>query len=96
MSKSVIVIDTPTSCKTCRLNYDSYGLSDICSLADRITDNYNETNTKPTWCPLTPLSERKNLTLYVNGEANNMNMLQYNYAQGFNDCLEQIQKGKLK
>lgn len=95
MSKSVLVIETPTSCKTCRLNYDSYGLSDVCSLADRITDNYNETNTKPDWCPLTPLPEYKNLTTYVHGEVNIENILHYNYAQGFNSCLEQIQKGEI-
>jgi len=94
MSKSVIVIDTPTSCTTCHLNYDSYGLSDICCLTGKITDDYSEANTKPTWCPLTPLPEHKNLNSCVNGAANFENILHYNYTQGFNDCLNQIQKGK--
>lgn len=96
MNKSVIVIDTPTSCRICPLNYDSYGLSDICSLKDRITDNYNETNAKPLWCPLSPLPERKDLTSYVNGDTSLGNILHYNYAQGFNSCLDEIIRNSSK
>lgn len=103
MSKSVLVIDTPNTCAECPLHYKAelislgnfnYEQTFRCNgEPEGIEDPYlsNILKIKPTWCPLTPLPEHKNLALYVNGD---MNIFQYNYAQGFNDCLEQIQKGK--
>lgn len=103
MSKSVLIIDTPKECNVLCPCYSSDLVGRYCNAVRddkgwcrpaRKISNYNETNTKPLWCPLTPLPEYKNLTTYVHGEVNIENILHYNYAQGFNDCLEQIQKGK--
>lgn len=89
-NKSVIVIDTPDKCRTCCLNYDSYGLCNVCSLADKITDEYYENNTKPDWCPLQPLPECKDLTTYTSGESTLDKRLGYAHDQGYNDCLYKI------
>jgi len=55
MSKSILVLDTPESCRKCKLRYDSYGQCEVCILADDVVDEFYETNTKPDWCPLSPL-----------------------------------------
>jgi len=91
----MLIIDTPESCAKCKLRYDSYGECDICAGKDLIVDDFIETNTKPDWCPLSSLPERINLKQYVeNGVQDIGNMLAYQYAQGWNDCLEDIQKGR--
>lgn len=84
VSKSVLVIGTPTSCKECPI-YTGYS----CHV-------YRPQHCKhiPEWCPLLPLPECKELITNTNGEANIGNILQYNYAQGYNDCLKDIQKGE--
>lgn len=95
MSKSVLVIDTPESCRNCRVKYDSYGECDICAGKDLIVDNYVETNTKPDWCPLSPLPDRKDLKQYVDNTACDISsVLAYQYAQGWNSFREELLKGK--
>ena len=92
-TKSVLVIETPSSCIMCPLCYYNEVYSEY---ECRGTNEYFRTfetygrNAKPDWCPLSPLPERKNLTSYINGDTNGGNILHYNYAQGFNSCLEQI------
>ena len=45
---------------------------------------------KPTWCPLLPLPEKK----YITPECLNMaSLLNKHYNQGYNYCLDDIQKG---
>lgn len=96
MKKSVLVIDTPSSCIMCPLCY----YNEIYSEHEcRGTNGYFKTfgiygrNTKPEWCPLSPLPEYKDLTshvTYINQYTTLGNILHYNYAQGFNSCLEKI------
>ena len=90
MSKSVLIIDTPESCRDCDLKFtDEY--SDYCPYKKTDVFTYVHTNTKPDWCPLSPLPERINLCKYADNAALNMDgILAYQYAQGWNDCREEI------
>ena len=90
MSKSMLVIDTPTSCRRCKLRYDSYGQCEVCIVADEIVDQFYETNTKPEWCPLPSVPERKDLKQYVMRNNGLEDVLHYNYDQGYNSCLDEI------
>jgi len=88
MSKSVLVIDTPSSCGECIL-YTGYS----CHVYTRPI--HCPCNTKPDWCPLSSLPERMNLRQYVENGALDMDgILNYQYAQGWNDCIEEILKGE--
>ena len=91
MSK-VLVIDRPKNCLNCPMRYD-YKESDICALADDIIYNCSS---KPDWCPLLPLPEKKDITKYIQrGDAKSMtHLVQYMYAQGWNDCIDYILKEK--
>ena len=60
MSKSVLIIDTPSSCKECIMVYTGYH-SDFCFVTRNIPSDvghYVSTNTKPNWCPLKPLPDK--------------------------------------
>lgn len=91
MSKSVLVIDTPKHCSDCSIRFtDEY--SDYCPCNKQDVFTYVHTNTKPDWCPLSSLPERINLCQYVeNGVLDMDGILAYQYAQGWNDCLQEIQ-----
>lgn len=90
-NKSILVIDTPESCRACKLRYDNYGICEVCILADDRVDHFCETNTKPEWCSLSPIPERKCLRQYADNTALNMkSMLAYQYTQGWNDCIYKL------
>ena len=85
MSKSVLVIDTPESCCSCHLcgftlnsHYCRGKLKDI-----------KDTNTKPDWCPLRPLPEKKE---YINSNSN-IEATKNIAAAGWNDCIDEITGG---
>lgn len=64
MSKSILVIDTPSCCAECFLMWkDEY--SDYCPIPceENKADIYDYvvTNTKPYWCPLKPVPEKRDL-----------------------------------
>lgn len=87
--KSMLIIDTPDNCYKCPLRYDSYGIDDICSGKDDIIP---DCNSRPNWCPLSPLPLKKDLTHYIQrGDTQSMT-LQYIHDQGYNDCLDEILK----
>ena len=90
--KSILVLDTPSSCRDCPLRFDSYGQYEICASHEGypIVDEYYEENTKPDWCPLRPLPSYKNLEPDCNLES----QLAYQFAQGYNCCLEDIEREK--
>ena len=82
--KSVIVIDTPKNCLNCPARYDSYGMEDICALADDIIYNCSS---KPDWCPLLPLPEKL--------KGNDSIYYQWgDYEDGYNACIDDILGGK--
>lgn len=93
MSKSVLVIETPESCRDCGLRFDSYGQCEVCVVADDypIVDEHYEEGTKPDWCPLRPLPSYKNLKQHTDNTRTNLEaMLSYQFFQGYNTCLQEI------
>lgn len=101
-NKSVLVIDTPNTCRECIL-YDGImnhrkELKHICQKwfptekGDVIQYYVDPDSTKPDWCPLSPLPEKRDLTQYVQrGDA-----IQDIYDSGWNGCLDAILKGERK
>ena len=92
-NKSILVIDTPISCRDCKLVYDNYGLCDICVLTDDNVNYYCGTNTKPEWCPLSPIPEE--MKQDADKEVyDTYSLLMSHYVKGWNECREAIMKGK--
>lgn len=82
MSKAILVIDMPQTCKECQIMFvDDY--SYWCPLADEHACMYNHVrdNTKPDWCPLKELPEHELVWHNDNGS---------DYERGFNACLDMI------
>ena len=75
--KSVLVVDTPNSCKYCKF-YDEWW----CKIKDRCPEDDMGENGIAIWCPLKPLPQKKNTDFHPN----------IVYANGWNDCLEEITK----
>ena len=79
--KSVLVIDTPKTCKECPCQ-----MMLVCVLADENIDEYvNPNETKPDWCPLRPLPSK--LVPFGYLDAGNEDGL---YEKGYNDCIDEI------
>ena len=93
MNKSILVLDTPNSCRDCSLRIDSYGQYEICAAHREeynypIVNEHYESRTKPDWCPLKPLPSYKDLKPDNSLES----QLAYQYNQGYNSCLEYIER----
>lgn len=54
MSKSVLVMETPESCRSCYLRGFTLALQ-YCKVESK---HINDTSVKPDWCPLKPLPEK--------------------------------------
>jgi hypothetical protein len=80
MSKSVLVIDTPEKCDSCMYigTFHSF-----CKINCR---DIKDTSTKPGWCPLKPLPDRKEYIVPIN----NAELLEDFMAVGWNACLGKI------
>lgn len=77
MGKAILVIDMPKDCFACDL--ESYG--ECKAMFGEVIENKFE---KPSWCPLKPIPENKDaMTAHFATD--------YNYAVGWNDCLDAIQ-----
>ena len=91
--KAILVIDMPKTCRECELTYYDSNYSDyFCSLTGEfiyyVKDKYSG-------CPLSSLPSSINLKQYVyNAELNMESMLAYQYAQGWNNCLQEIMAGE--
>lgn len=98
MSKSVLVMETPENCYVCpfgtaycsALEYEG-----LCELADCLscdeilmTEEYYdcESKSRPDWCPLKPLPEKK---LYTAPERN-YELQKDLFAVGWNTCISKI------
>lgn len=82
--KSVLVIDTPKTCKECR-----FQMMLVCVPADEDIDEYVDPNTAiPKWCPLRPLPEvRDTHCHYGNWE---LDRIINSQSRGWNWCLDEI------
>lgn len=97
MSKSVLVIDTPKSCRECNLKFtDEY--SDYCPYKKADVYDYVQNNTKPDWCPLIPLPQKRDSSHYIHrGDAKSMiHAMIIMQDTGYNQCLDDLQKGVTK
>lgn len=91
-NKSILIIDTPKNCTDCTFceHLDEGWL--YCSLKDKTARAFD----RPDWCPLSLIPERKNLRQYVDNTALNIeSMLAYQYAQGWNDCIDKLMEEKI-
>lgn len=90
MGKSILVIDTPKSCKECpcgsaeeTMSLDFYCCCEVldCQISE---DKYDLE--KPDWCPLQDIPEHKEVSddPYCVGNP---------YDYGWNNCLDQIMNG---
>ncbi len=85
MSKSVLVMDTPESCRSCYLRGFTLN-SQYCRWKPR---NIEDISIKPDWCPLKPLPEK----MTIPRGARNTDDLEY--AAGYNTCINEITGGNV-
>ena len=84
MSKAILVIDMPKSCKDCAINFvDEYSYWCPVEVPENQTDvySYMEKSEKPVWCPLMPAPEPQ--LIWYEDESSN-------WERGYNDCLREI------
>ena len=86
MSKSVLVIDTPESCRSCYLRGFTLALQ-YCKVE---SEYIKDTSVKPDWCPLKPLPEKMKLTGVYGREYFQSNGKMPSYKIGWNDCIDEI------
>ena len=100
-------MDTPKSCAECDIveittknNTDYYRCSKVYKLEHdyvlkiigKVTDDIPE---RPDWCPLKPVPDRINLRQYVDNTACNLDsIVAYQYAQGWNSCIDKVLEGE--
>lgn len=83
-NKAILIMDMPDNCHNC-------------PIIDYCHNNDGKSNLliRQVWCPLSPLPEPISLRQYVDNAALDMDsILAYQYAQGYNDCLEEIKINK--
>lgn len=83
MNKSVLVIDTPESCRSCYLRGFTLNLQYCRGKLKDIKD----TSTKPDWCPLMDLPEKDNGDYPAN-------TFDAGFVEGWNQCIDEIGGGK--
>ena len=105
MSKSVLVIDTPTNCYGCPFGTSYCGeleYAGYCELADCLDydvilmteENFDcESKSRPEWCPLEPLPDKMKLTGVYGREYFQSNGKMPSYKIGWNDCIDAITGG---
>ena len=78
MSKAVLVMDMPEVCNFCKLRYGTRCMAEGSHRIERYS--------KPSWCPLRPLPERRNASA-LNNEFDW-------FDAGWNACLDAIEGRK--
>lgn len=80
MNKSVLVIDTPEKCISCiYVGIFHY----FCRINCR---DIKDVSTKPEWCPLKPLPEKKEYIVPIDNVESQKDII----AVGWNACLKEI------
>ena len=86
MRKSVLVMKTPEKCLDCNLCVLDMDGSISCYYNKReICSNVGENNSRPNWCPLRPLPDRKEITETYKWEDRLPS-----FKCGWNWCLDEI------
>lgn len=82
MNKSVLIIDTPESCRSCYLRGFTLNLQYCRGKLKDIKD----VSTKPDWCPLMDLPEKDNGDYPAN-------TFDAGFVEGWNQCIDEITGG---
>lgn len=96
MSKSILVIDTPENCSDCQFCYElDEGIEACCSISDNDKDaslmkkidcEYGYCQSKPDWCPLKQLPEKKEYIVPIDNVESQKDII----AVGWNACINKI------
>lgn len=87
MSKSVLVIDTPGSCMGCNFFiFDGDTNMDSCMARETARSVDLEKYDKPEWCPLKPLTEKKEYIVPIKNVESQKDII----AVGWNACIDKI------
>ena len=83
MEKVVLLMDVPYKCIDCNLSVLDMDGSLSCYYNKReICSDVGENNSRPEWCSLRELPDKKNWGEMFNGN-----------VKGWNDCIEEITRG---
>lgn len=86
MKKAVLLMDVPETCLDCNLCVLDTDGSISCYYNKReICSNVGENNSRPNWCPLRPLPDRKEITETYKWEDRLPS-----FKCGWNWCLDEI------
>jgi hypothetical protein len=77
MSKAILVIDMPESCKNCMC----YVLGAKANFCERTRFAIFDNTTKPSWCPLKPAPELQDVWFEDSGS---------DWERGYNNCVREI------
>ena len=87
MSKAILVIDMPTSCKEeeCPLCVEAYSAIPYCWATKEDVENE-----RPDWCPLRPMPMKRDTLInwYAIGGDNIPTREPSQYDMGWNDCVD--------
>lgn len=87
MRKSVLVIDTPEKCLDCNLCVLDMDGSISCYYNKReICSNVEENNSRPEWCPLRELPNKKEYIIPIDNVESQKDII----AVGWNACIDAI------
>ena len=84
MSKSVLVMGTPEDCESCVLHGGIF--HSFCKINCRYIEDLS---TKPDWCPLKPLPEKKEYLVPIDNVESQKDII----AVGWNACIDKITGG---
>ena len=91
MSKAVLVLDMPQTCKECPLNYSNDCDDSVCVPTENlIYPEWIEENRKPDWCPLYSLPEKRETVCYQGEDWLSVDTKKRN--EGWNACVEELAK----
>lgn len=80
MNKAILIMDIPSKCLDCNLCIlDMDGSISCYYYRKEICDNIGENKSRPDWCPLRELPDKKNWGEMFNGN-----------VKGWNDCIKEI------
>lgn len=103
MNKSALVMDTPKNCYDCPFGTEYCGDSEYegcCELAECLDgdtrliteEHYDcESKSRPAWCPLKPLPEKKGTSKVASGYESGY---EKGYEKGWSDCFDEITGGE--
>lgn len=88
MAKGIIVVDIPESCRNIRGDENGCPFGGmVCQICDKDVMKHTVHGTKPDWCPIKEMPEKKEIKDAVN-------MTSFGWIEGFNACLDEIE-GKM-